>query len=191
MPLICPQEYATRAKNIHVYNMGVYSRMGVEKSLLNADDGIFAKHSPVPPSVPTSCVMVSTKIIRASSYLGGRYCKYSRELPQTPWFVNNERKCETSVEELLASCFKDAVQASELKFLASGREDVDVRMLGTGRPFAIECCNPKRTKFSLEELHHLEKAFNDRNCDIRINKLRIVSKDDIKRLKEGVDITNT
>ena len=185
MPLICPKEYATRAKNIHVYNMGVYSRMGIERSLVGVDDTIFALHYPVPPPVPTNSVTVNTKIIRASSYIGGRYCKYSRELPQTPWFVNNERKCETSVEELLASCFKDSVKASELKFLASGREDVDVRMLGTGRPFAIECCNPKRTKFSLEELQQLETAFNQRNCDITINKLRIVSKEDIKKLKEG------
>lgn len=28
---------------------------------------------------------------------------------------------------------------------ASGREDVDVRMLGTGRPFVFELMNPKRT----------------------------------------------
>ena len=29
-PLLCPREYATRAKNIHVYNMGVYSREGIK-----------------------------------------------------------------------------------------------------------------------------------------------------------------
>merc|ERR1712183_694954 len=56
------------------------------------------------------------------------------------------------------------------KFLASGREDVDVRMLGGGRPFAIECCDPKRAKFTVEQLKKLELEFN---------------KEDIKTLKEG------
>jgi len=34
------------------------------------------------------------------------------------------------------------------KFHACGREDVDVRMLGTGRPFVIEATNPHVTSFS-------------------------------------------
>lgn len=34
-----------------------------------------------------------------------------------------------------------------MKFLSSGREDVDVRMLNNGRPFAVELINPRRTKF--------------------------------------------
>ena len=110
MPLICPQEYATRARNIHVYNMGVYSRMGVEKSLSSVEDQHFSLHYPVPPAIPESSISVQTKMFRASCFLAGRYCKYSRELPQTPWLINNVRKCETSVEELLASCIQSSVQ---------------------------------------------------------------------------------
>ena len=185
MPLICPEEYATRAKNIHVYNMGVYSRMGVEKSLSGVDDILFSDHYPVPPTVPSSSVTVTTKLQRGSCFIGGRYCKYSRELPQTPWLINNVRMRETSVEELLADCVNPTIRASELKFLASGREDVDVRMLGSGRPFALECCNPKRTRLSAEELLQLEQAFNAKNCDISVHELRIVSKASLKKLKEG------
>ena len=185
MPLICPKEYATRAKNIHVYNMGVYSRMGVERSLSSVKDAHFSLHYPVPPTVPSSSVTVTTKLLRGSCFIGGRYCKYSRELPQTPWLINNVRMRDTSVEELLADCVNSAVLASELKFLASGREDVDVRMLGSGRPFALECCNPNRTTFSAEELLQLEQSFNEKNCDISIHDLKIVSKGSIKKLKEG------
>lgn len=185
MSLLCPQEYATRAQNIHVYNMGVFSRMGVEKSLSCVDDQHFSLHYPVPPSIPITSITVSTKMIRSSLFIGGRYCKYSRDLPQTPWLINNVRKCETSVEELLASCIADAVQASELKFLASGREDVDVRMLGTGRPFAIECCNPKRAVFSASQLQQLGVEFNKHNIDISVHDLSLVTKDNIKKLKEG------
>jgi tRNA U54 and U55 pseudouridine synthase Pus10 len=28
------------------------------------------------------------KMFRSSVYIRGRYCKYDRELPQTPWFIN-------------------------------------------------------------------------------------------------------
>ena len=31
---------------------------------------------------------------------------------------------------------------SSLKFHSGGREDIDVRMLGNGRPFAIELVDP-------------------------------------------------
>ncbi|VDN60723.1 unnamed protein product, partial [Dracunculus medinensis] len=32
------------------------------------------------------------------------------------------------------------------RFIASGREDIDVRMLGYGRPFAVQLINPRLTK---------------------------------------------
>ncbi|CAH8586345.1 unnamed protein product [Heterobilharzia americana] len=48
-------------------------------------------------------------------YLAGRYVKLSRRLPQTPWIIG---------------CF-----------VTAGREDVDVRCLGLGRPFVIEISN--------------------------------------------------
>ena len=34
--------------------------------------------------------------------LPGRYNKYSRNLPQTPWIIDGERKLESSVEELIS-----------------------------------------------------------------------------------------
>lgn len=34
--------------------------------------------------------------------LSGRYNKYSRNLPQTPWIIDGERKLESSVEELIS-----------------------------------------------------------------------------------------
>ena len=185
MAALCPQEYAARAKNIHVYNMGVYSRTGVDRSLAKVDDELFRQHYPVPPPVPDLAVTVSTKLLRSSCFIGGRYCKYSRDLPQTPWFINNVRKCESSVEELVCLSVNHEVEAVEYKFLASGREDVDVRMLGGGRPFALECCNPKKAKFTVDQLRQLEVEFNKKDLDITVHDLRLVSKEDIKTLKEG------
>jgi len=35
--------------------------------------------------------------------------------------------------------------ANSSRFTPSGREDVDVRMLGTGRPFVVQLLNARRT----------------------------------------------
>ena len=37
----------------------------------------------------------------------GRYNKFSRELPQTPWILDGKRIFEHSVEELISSKLKD------------------------------------------------------------------------------------
>merc|ERR1719281_1639704 len=92
---------------------------------------------------------------------------------------------ETSIEEVIAERMNDRVNATEMKFLASGREDVDVRMLGSGRPFAFECVNPRKTKFTAEELLELENHINCRHAGVHVNSLEVVTKEDIKTLKEG------
>jgi tRNA pseudouridine synthase 10 len=51
--------------------------------------------------------------------------------------------------------------SADSKFLASGREDVDVRTLGRGRPFAVELPNPHRTILKTAELANLQKAINE------------------------------
>ena len=51
----------------------------------------------------------------------------------------------------------DTVKAAEMKFLASGREDMDVRMLG----FALQCL---RKTLSQEELLELEHHSNSHHA---------------------------
>lgn len=51
--------------------------------------------------------------------------------------------------------------SADSKFLASGREDVDVRTLGRGRPFAVELPNPHRTILKAPELASLQTAINE------------------------------
>lgn len=182
---ICREEYATRARNVHVYNMGVYSRQGVEKSLGGVTMEQFALHYPVPPAPPSSTFRLGVRMTRGSVYLAGRYCKYSRDLPQTPWIIQGVRKCETSVEEVLAAPALAFLGAAEAKFLASGREDVDVRMLGAGRPFALELVNPKKTRLSPAEAAELERRVNLRHPGVRVNSLQVVGKAAIAALKEG------
>lgn len=87
---------------------------------------------------------------RDSVFLVGRYRKLSRVMPQTPWLIDGRRKGVSSVEEVLAEAARDQFAAfRSAKFLASGREDCDVRMLGDGRPFALEIVDPTRLRGAL------------------------------------------
>ncbi|KAK3714374.1 hypothetical protein QZH41_020611, partial [Actinostola sp. cb2023] len=51
---------------------------------------------PQPPSYKCHCTQVSCS--HSSILLAGRYNKYSRRLPQTPWMIDGERKLESSVQ---------------------------------------------------------------------------------------------
>ncbi|GIQ90228.1 hypothetical protein KIPB_012944, partial [Kipferlia bialata] len=70
----------------------------------------------------------------------GRYRKEEREVSQTTWAFAPDmmsiQKGTTSVLQPLFDC-KSAL------FHAAGREDIDVRMLGSGRPFCLELLQPK------------------------------------------------
>ena len=58
--------------------------------------------------------------------------------------------------------------------MSSGREDIDVRMLGLGRPFAIELCRPRRAD-AVDLLRDCEARINEQDL-VRVSGLRVVSK---------------
>ncbi len=94
----------------------------------------------------------------------GRYRKHVRDLPQTVFFCPEckGRGCERcegygkltkdSVQELIARVAMPRLKARRNKFHGAGREDLDVRMLGNGRPFVFEALKCKRPMIDLEEL---------------------------------------
>ena len=89
-------------------------------------------------------------------FLRGRYRKLVRGIPQTRWPCNRCRgkgcaKCggtgkmyPTSVEEILAAEVMRASGGSGHALHGMGREDVDARMLGNGRPFVLEVKEPRK-----------------------------------------------
>lgn len=89
-------------------------------------------------------------------YLQGRYRKLDRTLPQTRWPCRacHGRGCDRcagtgktyseSVEELVAAPAIRATAAEGSRFHGMGREDIDARMLGRGRPFVLELVRPRR-----------------------------------------------
>ncbi len=87
-------------------------------------------------------------------YLYGRYRKYA-EMPQSKWPCRycGGRGCEKcdytgrqwreSVEYYMADVLLGVTMGKETKLHAAGREDIDARMLGSGRPFVIEVVEPR------------------------------------------------
>ena len=97
-------------------------------------------------------------------YIEGKYNKYKRGIPQTKWPCTKckGRGCDEcngtgkqypeSVEELISEHFLKLTKGKEAKFHGAGREDIDVLMLGSGRPFVLEIKEPKIRNLDLAKL---------------------------------------
>lgn len=131
----------------------------------------------------------------ASLFIYGRYKKYSREIPQTKWFCKicggrGCKKCDytgniypASVEELVSKKFLEATLSDDESFHGSGREDIDVCMLGSGRPFVLEIKNPKKRNI---DLNKIKSEINKENKGvIEVESLRSSSRDEIIRIKNS------
>lgn len=133
------------------------------------------------------------ELILKSIFIAGRYNKLIRGIPQTRWICKNcqgkgceicnfsGKKYETSVEELINPEFIKETHASDSKFHGAGREDIDARMLGTGRPFILELKNPQIRTLDLDKI---EKKINQINAGkIRICDLRSSNKKEVISIK--------
>lgn len=106
-------------------------------------------------------------------YIEGRYNKLKRGIPQTKWPCSKckGRGCEEcnftgkqyseSVEELISEHFLKLTEGREAKFHGAGREDIDVLMLGSGRPFVLEIKEPKIRKLDLPKLEEEINKINE------------------------------
>ncbi|MCA9002825.1 MAG: tRNA pseudouridine(54/55) synthase Pus10, partial [Planctomycetes bacterium] len=136
---------------------------------------------------------------QAKLFVEGRYKKLSRDLPQTVFFCpeckghprrrKNCTKCEgfgklsrESVQELIGWVLGKACGTRKHKFHGAGREDVDVRMLGRGRPFIMELVGPRILDANLAEI---EAQINDRNAGrLEVEGLHWTEKERVRVIKE-------
>ncbi|MGI0130655.1 MAG: tRNA pseudouridine(54/55) synthase Pus10, partial [Thermoplasmata archaeon] len=128
-------------------------------------------------------------------YVRGRYRKLDRTLPQTRWPC---RRCRgrgctecggtgktyaESVEEVIAAPLLAACGGEASRFHGMGREDIDARMLGRGRPFVLELLRPRRRSLDLPAVvAALEAAGRGR---VEVVDLAPATAADVGRVKEA------
>jgi tRNA pseudouridine synthase 10 len=128
-------------------------------------------------------------------YIRGDYKKLVRYIPQSKWFCRNcnglgcenckgtGKMYQESVEELIGGPILEISKGEDIAFHAAGREDVDARMLGTGRPFILEVKRPKKRFLNLKNLTEIinKQAENK----VQVLNLSLATKKDIKSLKKA------
>jgi tRNA pseudouridine synthase 10 len=98
------------------------------------------------------------------------------------------QRCKSSVQELICQKIQERWRADDMKFASSGREDVDVRMLGQGRPFVVELINPHCSFVPITDFAKLQREINSHSCEVAVRDLQLVGRDSTKRLKEGEEM---
>lgn len=154
---------------------------------------------PVEFKQPDLTVVVDTRFFDAQLQFGGlyvfgRYRKLSREIPQTKWPCNRcgGRGCvqcglsgqqyPASVEALVAAPFLEASGATQESFHGAGREDIDARCLGAGRPFVLELKDPRVRSIDLAAMP--ERVARHAGGRVEIEGLRFTSKAEVAHVKE-------
>lgn len=142
----------------------------------------------VSPELPDVLVLIDMRkrsfSIRPSSiYVFGRYEKLKRGIYQSKWRSSPEGGELESVEELIGTPMKRAYNANGYVLHAAGREDVDARMLGNGRPFVMELLKPRKREVDLRLL----QGEVNRKADgkVKVTGLRSASKRAVVLLKEA------
>lgn len=116
----------------------------------------------------------SLRLQVAPIFIAGRYRKLSRSIPSTRWIHHGcqgqgcpscsytGNLCGPSVQEMLSGPLLGASLGKRTLFHGLGREDVDARMLGQGRPFVLEVQHPLHRSFALdrvrEEFHRIAEG---------------------------------
>jgi tRNA pseudouridine synthase 10 len=134
-----------------------------------------------------------------SAFVYGRYRKLVRDIPQTEWpcrecdgsGYRGREPCdncggsgylyEESVEQLVAPVVLDVMDGTEALFHGAGREDVDARMLGTGRPFVVEVKEPRRRAVDVDRLAADVNAFAEGK--VEVEGLRRATYEMVERVK--------
>lgn len=143
------------------------------------------------PEVSNVNVFVDTNPL----FIEGKYRKLQRGIPQTKWPCSNckGRGCpecnhtgqqyNDTVEGLIAGQILPMTRGNDTKFHGSGREDIDVLMLGDGRPFVMEVKHPFKRNINLKFLRRLINSHSDGK--IEVNDLKFTTRERIASIKNS------
>ncbi len=127
-------------------------------------------------------------------FIYGRYKKLVRGIPQSRWDCKpcrgkgceeckgTGRRYPDSISEYVGIVAQRLLEGSKFKFHAAGREDVDVLMLGKGRPFVVEVSEPR---IRTPDLVSLAKRINkEAKKRIRVENLEMTNREHSQKIKE-------
>ncbi len=130
-----------------------------------------------------------------SVFFYGRYQKFERGIPQTHWDCRacKGRGCEKcnftgaqyldSVEELIGRPVIGMFDAENAVLHGAGREDIDARMVGTGRPFILEVVAPKKRSVDLAAVEEAINRAAEGRVSVAIR--RWADRDEVETLKSN------
>lgn len=134
--------------------------------------------------------MTGCTISGPTIFVAGRYRKLSDKLSQSPWILNGKRVMEDSVHEIIARNIvpyfgvDPSGQTDTVNFMSSGREDIDVRCLGNGRPFVMEITNARKVKLPVENAADMENEI-DSSGKVSVHHLQLVKREELSQIKTG------
>jgi len=95
---------------------------------------------------------LDVKTVITPTYILCRYLKLGRNISQVKWFTSDGvRKYPLAIEDVVEP-LKSLFNAEDIRLHAAGREDVDARMLGSGRQLVVELRNAKNKTVSVDEV---------------------------------------
>ncbi|MHA2026326.1 MAG: tRNA pseudouridine(54/55) synthase Pus10 [Candidatus Thorarchaeota archaeon] len=127
-------------------------------------------------------------------FIYGRYRKLKRGIPQSRWDCNEcrgkgcddcggtGRRYPDSISEYVGVVAQRLTEGTRFKFHAAGREDVDVLMLGDGRPFVVEISEPKIRNPDLKSL--MKMINKEAKKRIQVQELQMTNRERSQKLKE-------
>ena len=173
------------------------------KSELNREIGKLVEarlQKPVDFNNPDMVFLTDTRFDRVETsvaplFVYGRYRKLSREIPQTRWPCRDCRgkgcpRCdgkgvmyEKSVQDLTGPIVMRHARGEDDFFHGMGREDIDARMLGNGRPFVVEVRRPRVRSLDLAKVQ--EEINSSSGGLVEVEGLRPSSRAEMRAIKES------
>lgn len=142
----------------------------------------------------------TTRVVAMPLLVAGRYRKLARGISQT---IFHCRACRgyrrrgrdgcaecggtglvvaESVEGFVRPAVQSQARGKSTTFHGSGREDVDVRMLGAGRPFVVSVEMPRRRTIDVDAIARaVAEASGGR---VEVNGLRVVTRDEARAITD-------
>eukprot|EP00127_Corallochytrium_limacisporum_P003243 Clim_evm92s147 gene=Clim_evmTU92s147 len=135
-------------------------------------------------AIPPQCVTYKVEGYWDFQMFKGNYHKYARNVSQSAWYLEN-MQCH-SVEQYISDPIKERIGSKFASFQTAGREDLDVRMLGKGRPFILEIRQARSLLRDPILIKAIEKEIEEKSGGaVAVSNLQTASRTDQNVVKEA------